>query len=165
LRQARRWAGIHIWQMPLVIANAKRLMNLEAEKVKLFPGMVELVRDLKKDGHTVYVLSRNSPDTIYRVLERYKLHNDMKILASRRFTLGSKTAAIRSLLHQNRYKRRTVWMVGDEVRDIKAARRAGVKSLAVAWGIQDISILEKFRPNETAYSIDELRKILQNSQK
>ena len=37
LREARRWAGIHWWQFPLVLRSAKRLMHMEAEKVRLFP--------------------------------------------------------------------------------------------------------------------------------
>jgi phosphoglycolate phosphatase len=160
LREARRWSGIRFWQVPMVLRSAQKLMTLEAEKVELFPDIVSLVKDLKRLDADLYVLSRNSPATIRRVLERHDIHEDLQILSRRKRSFGSKAAAIKRVLRLRRYDGRNVWMVGDEVRDILAAHNAGVKSVAVAWGIQDIEILERHSPTETVHSVDELRRIL-----
>jgi phosphoglycolate phosphatase-like HAD superfamily hydrolase len=40
-----------------------------------------------------------------------------------------------------------VYMVGDAVSDIRAARQASIKSIAVGWGHQSISRLEAEHPD------------------
>jgi phosphoglycolate phosphatase-like HAD superfamily hydrolase len=40
-----------------------------------------------------------------------------------------------------------VFMIGDSVSDIQAARKAGVKSIAVGWGHQSLSKLVAARPD------------------
>ena len=160
LRDARRWSGIRFWQYHILIRGAKRLMELEAEKVELFPGIAEIIENLHSKGCKLYVLSRNARSTIARVLERYGLEDKLEVLSRRKRTFGSKAAVISKLIRQNGYHKNYVWMVGDEVRDVQAANKAGVNSLAVAWGIQDISILERFDPTRTATTVKELKQVL-----
>lgn len=160
LRQARKWAGIHVWQFPIVVHSAKKLMRQEADKVILFPGIVELIRKLSDTGHEVYALSRNSSATLAHVFERYELGNVIEILPRRKRTLGSKTMAIKKLLRRKKYDKKQVWMIGDEVRDVQAAHRAGVQSIAVAWGIQDVSLLKLNHPTHLVESVAELRELL-----
>lgn len=160
LRDARRWSGIPLWQYPLLIRAAKKLMKLEARNVKLFPGTGELIDELHAEGYDMYALSRNAPDTILKVFERYGLEKKVLVLNRRKRSLGSKTAAIKKLVRRYEYDRKYVWMIGDEVRDIQAAHKAGVNSAAVAWGIQDMSILKLFKPTRTAATVKELKQIL-----
>ncbi len=160
IRDARKWSGIKFWQLPLVIRSARKLMKVEAEKVQLFPGIVELIHELRDQGAELYVLSRNASDTIEHVLDRYGLESDLEILTRRRRSFGSKGAVIRKLLSDKQYAPSDVWMVGDEVRDVTAAQSAGVKSLAVGWGIQDSSILERHNPTKSVDTIEEMRQIL-----
>lgn len=163
LGEARKWAGIRFWQLPSIYRSARKLMRLESEKVKLFTGMTELVRELRERGCDVYVLSRNSSDTIAHVLERHDILDEVQILARRKRTLGSKSAVIRRLVMEKGYDRRKVWMVGDEVRDLQAASITGVNSVAVKWGIQDIGLLKKYNPTHDASNVKQLREILLNS--
>lgn len=161
IREAKKWSGVHFWQFPLVLRSARQLMKLESEKVELFPGIVDLIHELKSQGHELYVLSRNSQDTINRVLERYELQDELKVLSRRRRTLGSKTAVIRSLVKLKRYKPEHVWMIGDEVRDVAAGNKAGVQTIAVSWGMQDALILSQYNPTHMAHTVDQLRGFLQ----
>ena len=160
LGEARKWSGIRFWQYPMVFRSARKLMKLEAEKVQLFPEIINLIQELKRVETDLFVLSRNSPATIQKVLERHDLQDDLIILSRRKRSFGSKAAAIRLLLRRHKYPPGNVWMIGDEVRDIVAAHNAGVKSVAVAWGIQDIGILERHQPTKTAMSVGELEQLL-----
>lgn len=160
LRDARRWSGVKIWQLPSVIRSAKRLMELEAESVMLFDGAEDLIRDLIARDVRIYVLSRNTPGTIRKVMDRYGLADEIEILARRKRSLGSKSAVISRLVRREGFAKQEVWMVGDEVRDIIAAKRAGVNSVAVTWGLQHSTILKKYGPTRTAGSMNTLKKIL-----
>lgn len=160
LREARRWSGIRFWQYPLLVRSVRKLMKLESEKVKLFPGVVEMIHELREHDLELYILSRNTADTISHVLERYKLQDDLKILDRRKRSFGSKSAVISTLVRQKQCARKSVWMVGDEVRDIQAAKKAGVNSIAVAWGLQDVSILERYEPTYLVSTVRQLSKLL-----
>lgn len=161
LGQARRWSGMRLWQFPLVVRSIKQLMSMEAEKVQLFPGIADMIRELHSDGVTMHILSRNTSETIYKVLQRYDLQDDIKIIAGKRRTFGSKTRAIRLLVRRGQLDKQSVWMIGDEIRDIKAAHRAGVNSIAVTWGLQDKSILKKYNPTEIVTSVKKLEELIQ----
>lgn len=162
LRDARKWSGIRFWQYPVLIRNIRKLMKLESEKVTLFPGIIELVGELRTDGLDLYILSRNSSDTIRSVLERHGLQDELQILDRRKRALGSKAAVINKLIQQKKYDRQSIWMIGDEVRDIRAAKRARVNSIAVTWGLQDTSILQRYNPTHLVNTVKELRQILKN---
>lgn len=135
-------------------------MKLEAEKVKLFPGTVKMIKDLRARNLELYILSRNKADLIKHVLERYGLQDDLRILDRRKRYFGRKSAVITRLIQQKGYKKESVWMIGDEVRDIQAAKRAGINSIAVSWGLQDTSILELCEPTHLVSTIDRLHKLL-----
>lgn len=160
LKDARKWTGIKIWQFPLVVHSIKRLMYVQSEEVRLFPQMITIVKQLHEQNIKMYILSSNTSDTIQKVLTRHDLEGYFEILPLRRRLLGGKAGAIKKLLKRNQFSRRSVWMVGDEVRDIRAAKLAKVKSVAVTWGLQDKVILKRNRPTHLATSFAELKTIL-----
>ena len=50
--------------------------------------------------------------------------------------------------------------IGDEVRDVEAAKAMGVKIVSVTWGFQSKQILERGEPDYIAEKPKELEKIL-----
>jgi phosphoglycolate phosphatase len=161
IRDARKWAGIPLWRLPFVIRNVKKAMRRDVDQVVLFPDVVELIHDLHKQGLEIYILSRNLPETIQGALERYELADKTQILRRKKRYLGSKTIALVALLRNRHYNRKQTWMIGDEIRDILAAKRAGINSVAVIWGLQDVSILKRYNPDYLVKDVAELRRILQ----
>lgn len=161
IRDARKWAGIPFWRLPFVIHNVKKAMRQDINKVVLFPDVVELIHELHKQKFTIYILSRNLPETIQGVLERYELDGKVRVLRRKKRYLGSKAITLIRLLRSRGYDGKRVWMIGDEIRDVVAARRAGVNSVAVTWGLQDVSILKRYHPDKLVKNVAELRRILQ----
>lgn len=161
ITDARKWAGVPIWRLPFIIHTIKKTMRQDTDRVVLFPDVVKLAGDLSKQGFTIYILSRNLPETIEEVLQNYKLNGKAQVLRRKKRYLGSKALTLIMLLRKNKYDKEQVWMIGDEVRDIIASKRAGVKSVAVTWGLQDVSILKRYHPDYLVKSVAELRRILQ----
>ncbi|NJC94789.1 MAG: hypothetical protein C3F07_18860 [Anaerolineales bacterium] len=54
-----------------------------------------------------------------------------------------------------------VYFVGDSLSDLRAAREAGVRSIAVSWGHQSLEMLDSGRPAAIVHSPDELYAILE----
>jgi phosphoglycolate phosphatase-like HAD superfamily hydrolase len=53
----------------------------------------------------------------------------------------------------------TVFMVGDSVSDVRAAKEAGVQSVAVSWGHQSLERLVGAAPDYVVHSAGELIEI------
>ncbi len=156
--QAQRWAGIKSWQIPGLMREGLKRFKQHSGEVELFESIPQLITKLSQAGFTLYVLSTNSPEAIGEVLERYHLKQQVNIL--KRSALFGKHYAIRHLIAKHKYRPQDVWVVGDEVRDIDAAKRAGVKGLAVSWGLQTSNILKAAQPDAVATHPDDLLKIL-----
>jgi phosphoglycolate phosphatase-like HAD superfamily hydrolase len=61
--------------------------------------------------------------------------------------LLGKSREIRSLLKKHRLHPNEVMLVGDETRDIEAARQAGIPVTAVCWGYAHKSALADLQPD------------------
>ncbi|MCX6820719.1 MAG: HAD hydrolase-like protein, partial [Candidatus Aenigmarchaeota archaeon] len=61
--------------------------------------------------------------------------------------LLGKARRIKAIMKKHGYGRADVVYVGDEVRDIEAARKVGVKVIAVGWGINKSRRLKAEKPD------------------
>jgi phosphoglycolate phosphatase-like HAD superfamily hydrolase len=158
VRDVLSWVGIRPWQLPGLLRMGRSRFYELSKDVELFDGIEEIIRKLHEDKWHIYVLSSNSARTIREVLHRHGVDHYVHIL--RRPSLFGKATSIRSLIHRRGYSRDSVWMIGDEVRDIEAANTAGVRSIGVAWGLQDESALKRVKPTKVARTPDDIYSIL-----
>ena len=156
--QAQKWAGIKSWQIPGLMRDGLKRFRSQAGTIAVFDGIPELINQLVAVGTELYVLSTNSKTAISQVLKRFEIAGQVTIL--KRSALFGKHYAIRHLLSKHKYKAENVWMIGDEIRDIEAAKRAGVKSAAVTWGLQDAALLKTANPDLIATNPSDLLAII-----
>lgn len=154
LVKAQKWMGIKSWQIPSLMREGLKRFHRHTGEIMLFEGMPELIKKLSKNGKTIYILSTNNPIIIEEVLARYDIAGLVTVL--KRSPLFSKHYPIRHLLAKHKYAPKNVWMVGDEVRDIEAAKRAGVRGVAVNWGLQTPDLLDAAGPEATIGTPEEL---------
>jgi len=157
LSDARKWANIRWWQIPGVMRAGQSLFRLEANRVKLFPHMKAMIKELQDNHVPIYVLSRNSTSVIESVMDRHKVRG---VVILSRASIFGKQRALKKIVSTENVSPRVVWMIGDEVRDIRSAHKAGVRSIAVSWGLQDVSILKEYRPDIIANSTHDIVKTI-----
>lgn len=160
LKDAMRFIGVKPWQLPGVMNEGRKLFYKKRKEVKLFDGVVQLIKELDGAGWKIYILSSNSPTTIRSVMRREGIEHGVTVL--KRPPLFGKAASIKKLVRKYRLDPNNVFMVGDEVRDIDAANIAGVNGVAVVWGLQTELMLKKARPYEVIKTVDALRKLFSN---
>jgi phosphoglycolate phosphatase len=158
LASALKWVGVRPWQLPGLMKEGRNRLYEVRDQIKLFPGVKPVIAKLHQDGWHIYVLSANSTKTIHQVLARYGIDHMVTVL--KRPAIFGKATSINKLVWQKRYDRTQVWMIGDEVRDIEAATKADVNSIAVAWGIQDVSLLKQYNPTAVAKTAKDVESIL-----
>lgn len=149
-----RALGVPAWKLPLIARHMRRLAARDADRIRLFPGVEALLRSLSAHGLHLAIVSSNREDTIRRVLgpEISQLIGTYACGAA----LFGKARKIRAVLRRTGIGPDRAIAIGDEVRDIEAARRAGVASGAVAWGYATPELLSRHRPTLTFASVEEI---------
>lgn len=131
-RQLLKHVGLPLWKTPKVGAHYKRLMAENAQRVPLFPGIASMLRELHAKGARLALLTSNSEPNARAVLgpELAALFAHFQCGSS----LFGKRDKLRRLLAQCGIPRHHVLCIGDEARDIEAARAENLDFGAVAWG-------------------------------
>jgi phosphoglycolate phosphatase len=66
------------------------------------------------------------------------------------------------VLKRNRLSAANCYYIGDEVRDVVAASKAGVSPIAVTWGYQDTQALKEHHPDALINKPAELTALLRS---
>lgn len=100
-----------------------------------YPGIRELLDQLKKDGHRLFVATSKPESMAVRILERFDLADYFEIICGATFdkSRDSKSAVIAHLLEQAGDHSHVV-MVGDTAYDVIGAKAHGIPTIGVAWG-------------------------------
>jgi phosphoglycolate phosphatase len=136
--------GVPAWRLPRLASHLRRLAEA-APAPPLFPGIPELLHRLAGAGLTLAIASSNSAAQIRRTLgpELMAVIAHQAVEAS----LFGKAARFRRILRASGIPATATIAIGDELRDIAAARSAGIAAGAVGWGYAWPSLLEAQRPD------------------
>jgi phosphoglycolate phosphatase len=145
LRKAAKAVNITPRQVPLLLIKGRVRMGKRLNEVKPFRGIEPVLRSLHKDGHLLLVISSNSQHNVEAFLNSHGLTGYFDAIYGGVGLLG-KASALRRVIRQNKIDHLNCFYVGDEVRDVLAAKHAHVRSIAVGWGYNDVSILRASEP-------------------
>jgi phosphoglycolate phosphatase len=137
---------IRPWKIPFLVARGRAQMRAKMPEVDAFHGMPEAIKALHDAGHDLYIMSSNSAQNIELFLERYKMNQEF-IKISGSVGLFGKARVLKKIIKQNSLDQSDTFYVGDEVRDIEAAKRAGIRIISVAWGYNNEAVLVAHQPD------------------
>lgn len=151
-RTILRFLGIPSWKLPFIARHMRRRAAEAADAIPLFPGTPDVLRQLAQEA-TLAIASSNSEANIRRILGRSAEH-------FRHYECGTslfgKARRFRGLIRRTGADPRAVFCVGDELRDIEAARAASARAVAVSWGYAARELLEAGQPDLLVDSMPEL---------
>lgn len=130
-------------------------INFIAEQISppaIFKGLSRVVRHLSVN-HMIAIVTTNSSQNVQAFLRRHGLDGLIHTVYGID-SPGSKAQKIsiaRNRFLENR-KQEPVFMVGDSVSDILAAKEASVTSVAVTWGHQSLEKLLRSNPDHVVSS-------------
>jgi phosphoglycolate phosphatase-like HAD superfamily hydrolase len=148
----------------LVEEFVKICLNCFAEKKSppaLFTGWRNVVRYLTVK-HMVAIVTTNSSQNVNAFLVQHGLDGLIHAVYGVD-TPGSKAQKIamaRNQFLENR-KQEAVFMVGDSLSDVQAAKEASVTSIAVTWGHQSLENLLRAKPDFVVSSPHDLIQIIE----
>ena len=146
--------GVPFWKIPQMAAYARQLAGEDIEQITLFAGINDLLQKLFDEGFVLAVVSSNAQENIKRVLGPHytALMSYFECGAS----LSGKEAHIKRVLKQSGIPAGQAMLIGDEVRDVEAAHKAGVAAGAVSWGYNRRELLAAHQPGAIFDSPDDV---------
>ena len=160
--QILQYSGISLFKFPLLIRRLKAELHSEVPHIQLFPGIKEVLLELKKRGFQLGIITSNSRENVLGTLEKNGLQDTFTFIYSGS-TFGKHKVINKWLRIENIHTEKVVY-VGDEIRDIDAAKKTGIKVIAVGWGFNSPQALAAQNPNFLIKRPQELIEIINSWQ-
>ena len=158
-REILSYLGISIFKLPLWIKKIHSEINKEISNRVPTVNISPLLSELYNDGYFHFgILSSNTQENVKQFLDKNEL--DFFDFVRTGKSVFGKSHMINKIIKQRKVRKSDVFYVCDEVRDIEAARKSGIKSVAVTWGYNTQDVLQKENPDFIVDTPDELRNII-----
>jgi phosphoglycolate phosphatase len=146
--------GVPFWKVPYFAWRGRRLFAKRLHQATVVSGMAELLKSLQAD-YDIYVVSSNSEKNVETFMHEHGLNSYFQqIYGNAR--LQGKARILKRICRRGAYDPTRTCYVGDETRDIEAAHHAGLKSIAVAWGYNNIKALHRHQPDKIVFDPSEI---------
>lgn len=134
------------WPKIILINKKVRVeMKKRIEKLDLIEGIKKVLLKLKEKKYTLGILTGNSRESVKKFLKKNGLEIFDFIYSGS--GLFGKHLVIKRMMKTKKFKKNDFVYVGDEVRDIEACKKVGVKIISVAWGFNTYEALKKYEPD------------------
>lgn len=150
---------IPIYKIPQVIFRARKEMSAEIANLSPFSMLQETLQTLSDAGCSLGILTSNSISNVSAWLRHHNLQHLFNFIHSEAHYFG-KTRMLKKLIRQYKVDKSQAFYIGDETRDIEAAKQSGLHSIAVTWGFNSEKILSEYQPEFIARKPEDLLSIL-----
>lgn len=148
---------VPLWKLPAIARHARRLKAKATSEISLFDGVEAMLRTLAGNGVQLALVTSDSEANAREKLgEAAALFSHFDCAAS----LFGKPAKFRRVIRRAGVEPARVISIGDEVRDIEAARAVGIACGAVCWGYAAPAALRAHAPDHTFEQLNEIVRAL-----
>ncbi len=152
--EAMKVVGFSPIKLPFLLRKLNAEIHKQIKHVKPFKGISDALLILKSENYSLGIVSSAAEENISFFLKNNELEVfDFVHTGSNIF---GKARVLSSALKKHNIQKNDAIYVGDEIRDIEAAKKVGVKIISVAWGFNDKAGLQKFHPDILLETPDKL---------
>ncbi len=145
------------WKLPFIARHMRRLKTEHAASIPLFAGVDTMLDTLAAHGMRLALVSSDTEANAREKLGPLaSLFADFDCSAS----VFGKAQKFRRVLKRARMGPAQAIAIGDETRDIEAARAAGIACAAVTWGYAAEKALRDHRPDLVFSRMEEIAAVL-----
>jgi len=159
-REIIRQSKVAAFKLPFLLRRVRLEMNHHIEELQPIAGMPPVLHQLKHQGCRLGIVTSNSSENVNTFLRIHQLEELFDFIDAR-LTIFGKGPVLRSVLKRYHLDPATVVYVGDETRDIEAARWIGIPIVAVSWGFNSHQALARQQPDFLIQSPDELVQVVE----
>lgn len=152
--------GIPLIKIPFILKKVRDILHQEVEKIKPVEGIEKALFKIKENHYQLGILTSCPKKTVTKFL---KINNlDFFDFVYSESDIFNKAEKLNKLLKEKKFNPQSVFYVGDETRDVEAAKKIGVKTVAVTWGFNSEKILKEKNPDYLVQKPEELVVLLDN---
>lgn len=156
-----RYLGISTWKVPSIARRGLHLLHERIHLVEPITGISEALTALSKRGERLAILTSNSQANVEAFLSKHELpHFEFVSCSSKLFGKGRE---IRRILRKEKLIPSDILYIGDETRDIEAAKETGLCMAAVTWGYNSAEALRALEPDYLISSPSDLLSLPQRA--
>lgn len=144
-------------KLPFVVRAIRKEMGRELNQIVPFEKIREVLQFLRARGDQLGIVTSNSQENVVRFNQAHGM--DVFDFIYSGTSLFGKAKMLKRVLKEREIFPDQVTYVGDETRDIEAARVVGISIAAVSWGYNNRTVLEKYRPDYLFDQVEELKQI------
>jgi len=148
---------VPLWKLPAIARHARRLKAEAAAEISLFAGVETMLRTLADNGVQLALVTSDSEANA-----REKLGPAAALFAhfDCSASLFGKASKFRRVIRRAGVNPAQAIAIGDEVRDIEAARAAGIACGAVCWGYAAPAALRALAPDHMFAQMEEIAEVV-----
>jgi phosphoglycolate phosphatase len=150
---------VPVIKIPLILAKSRRELYKEIVSIKPIPGLAAVLENFKVLAIPMGIMTTNSNKNVLKFLHHNQLEVFDFVYSSSK--IFGKNFALKKLSLRKRIPIKEMVYIGDETREIAAAKRAGVRTIAVCWGYNSEKALLKQKPDFVVKEPQELEKLIQ----
>jgi phosphoglycolate phosphatase len=157
-RQVLREMGVPLWKAARIVRRGLAEYRRRLPGMKTFAGMPSTLRTMQKRGDRLFIVTSNNITIVQAFLEKQHLEKYFEDIYGGASIFG-KAPYLRKIVKNCHLDKAETFYIGDETRDIEAARKARMPIISVAWGFNDESVLTSHHPDFLVHTPAELLKI------
>lgn len=160
-REIVKQSKVSPFKLPFLLRRLRGELNREMEQLQPIAGMKPALLALKQQGYRLGIVTSNSCENVVAFLKAQKLDTLFDFVDSG-LALFGKGRVIQRILRQQHLNPEDVIYVGDETRDIEAARKIGIKVISVSWGYNSSQALAAENPDFLIHQPEELLQVVES---
>jgi phosphoglycolate phosphatase len=160
-RQIMAHHDIPLWKVPAIARFMRAAMAADIANITPFIGIERMLRALHAQGIMLTIVTSNSQANVCAILgpDLLALFSHVECGAS----LFGKLPKVRKVLGVAGVPPEHTILIGDEIRDAKAAADVGIDFGAVAWGFNHVDALAAQHPRRIFRHVDDLLDLSPNT--
>ena len=145
-KQLIKHLKIPLYKLPQVIRRARQYMHDEMLNLNPFFHIPEVLHKLHAAGFTLGILTSNSAENVEIWLKSHDIYQLFTFIHIESNFFGKKHI-LRRILKNYEIDKSKAYYIGDETRDVEAAKKSGIYSIAVTWGFNAEKTLLQYEPH------------------
>ncbi|MFC1638233.1 HAD-IA family hydrolase, partial [Patescibacteria group bacterium] len=139
--------GVTKFKLPFLLFFARKRLCRRISQIRPVAGVDEMLKKISVDSRfELGILTSNSEKNVRCFLKNNNLDDVFSFIYSDKSVFG-KEGVMNKMLKDRGFLRSQVIYVGDETRDVEAAKRAKIPIIAVGWGFNSLEVLRELSPD------------------
>jgi phosphoglycolate phosphatase-like HAD superfamily hydrolase len=130
---------------------------VENPDIKEYSGISDLIIKFKNEGKKLVVLSADHSVSILSEIKKFGLEN---VFDDIEIEIHDKEETLDKVIKRNNFIREETAIIGDSNQEVIIGKKAGIKTVAVTWGLCSENKLKSFSPDYIVNNLRELEKVI-----